>query len=379
MLGARVANVTRRSATRAFAVRSDILGQTDRELGRETYATSRRQEEYMQPKKEPVRVTVTGAAGQIGYSLLPRIASGEMLGPDQPVILNLLDIPAAEQAMEGVKMELQDCAFPLLENVVCTSDAAQAFDSAEYALLVGAKPRGPGMERKDLLVDNGALFKPLGEAINKNAKRNVKVLVVGNPANTNCLIAAHNAPDVPKENFSALTRLDHDRLLAQLCLKLGCRKQDLERVAIWGNHSSTMVPDITYGTVATTPIADVIGRNEVDQWFKDELVPTVQQRGAAIIAARGASSAASAANASLMHMRDLALGSDHAWTSMAVYSADNNYGIDENLYYSFPVITYADGRYEVVSDLEIDAHIAEMMKASEQELIQERDAVASLL
>ena len=324
--------------------------------------------------KQPVRVTVTGAAGQICYALLFRIASGAMLGNDQPVILQLLDITPALKALEGVKMELDDCAFPLLAGVICTDDPAVAFKDSDYALLVGARPRGPGMERKDLLEANAAIFSVQGKAINNNAKKSIKVLVVGNPANTNALIAQRNAPDIDPNNFTAMTRLDHNRAITQIAQKLGATVNDVTNMTIWGNHSSTQYPDLFHAKVNGKSAID-----RVDQaWYKETFIPTVQQRGAAIIAARGASSAASAANAAIDHMRTWALGTEgDNWVSMGVYS-DGSYGIDKGLIYSFPVRT-KDGKWEIVQGLSIDAYSQEKMKATEKELAEERDAVKHLL
>lgn len=324
--------------------------------------------------KAPVRVTVTGAAGQIGYALLFRIASGSMLGNDQPVILQLLDVTPALKALEGVKMELDDCAFPQLAGVICTDDPAVAFKDADYALLVGARPRGPGMERKDLLEANAAIFSVQGKAINDNAKKSIKVLVVGNPANTNSLIAQRNAPDIDPNNFTAMTRLDHNRAVTQIAQKLGATVNDVTNMTIWGNHSSTQYPDLFH-----TKVNGKIAIDQVDQsWYKETFIPAVQQRGAAIIAARGASSAASAANAAIDHMRTWALGTEgDNWVSMGVYS-DGSYGIQKGLIYSFPV-RCKGGKWEIVQGLTIDAFSQEKMKATEQELAEERDAVKHLL
>ncbi len=324
--------------------------------------------------KTPVRVAVTGAAGQIGYSLLFRIASGEMLGADQPVILQLLEISEAQDAVQGVVMELEDCAFPLLRSVDATDQAEEAFADADFVLLVGAKPRGAGMERKDLLQANAAIFSAQGQALNRAAKGDVKVLVVGNPANTNALIAQHNAPGLPRESFTALTRLDHNRALAQLARKAECHTEAIRGLAVWGNHSATQYPDISHCVVNGKPARDMVGH----EWLTETFIPTVQQRGAAIIRARGASSAASAASAALDHMRAWALGTDRGeWTSMAIPS-DGSYGIEEGLIYSFPV-TCSKGTYEIVPGLEIDAFSRERMDATAQELSEERDAVRHLL
>ena len=324
--------------------------------------------------KKPVRVAVTGAAGQISYSLLFRIASGSMLGPDQPVILQMLEITPALGALQGVAMELDDCAFPLLAGIVMTDDPKVAFKDADYALLVGARPRGPGMERKDLLEANAAIFSVQGKALNEVASRNVKVLVVGNPANTNSLIAQRNAPDLDPRNFTAMTRLDHNRALSQLGAKTGTSINDIRKMTIWGNHSSTQYPDIANTTVngkAATGLVDHV-------WYEAEFIPTVQQRGAAVIKARGASSAASAANAAVDHMRTWALGTAEGdWVSMGVYS-DGSYGIDKGLIYSFPV-TCKGGDWSIVQGLAISEFSNARMKATEKELQEERDAVKHLL
>ncbi|MCU5783000.1 malate dehydrogenase [Alcanivorax balearicus MACL04] len=324
--------------------------------------------------KAPVRVAVTGAAGQISYSLLFRIASGDMLGKDQPVILQLLEITPALEALKGVVMELEDCAFPLVAGIVQTDDANVAFKDADYALLVGARPRGPGMERKDLLEANAAIFSAQGKAINDNASKGIKVLVVGNPANTNALIAQRNAPDIDPRQFTAMTRLDHNRAMAQLANKLGKTVNDVKKMTIWGNHSSTQYPDLHH--------CEVDGQVAVDQieqdWYEADYIPTVQQRGAAIIKARGASSAASAANAAIDHMRSWALGTDEGdWVSMGIYS-DGSYGIQEGLIYSFPC-TCKDGDWSIVQGLENNEFSKAKMQATEQELAEERDAVSHLL
>ena len=322
--------------------------------------------------KDPVRVTITGAAGQIGYALLFRVASGAMLGKDQPVILQLLEITPALGAVKGVVMELDDCAFPLLHDVTYTDDANVAFKDTDYALLVGSRPRGPGMERKDLLEANAAIFSAQGKALNDNASPNVKVLVVGNPANTNALIAQRNAPDLDPRNFTAMTRLDHNRAMAQLAAKAGKHVSDVEGLCIWGNHSATQYPDIHRASVAGEQAMSMVDMD----WYTGDFIPTVQQRGAAIIEARGASSAASAANAAIDHMRDWALGSD-AVLSMGVYS-DGSYGVAEGLIYSFPV-TCSGGDWRIVQGVEVNAFSQEKMDATETELTEERDAVAHLL
>ena len=324
--------------------------------------------------KAPVRVAVTGAAGQISYSLLFRIASGDMLGKDQPVILQLLEITPALEALKGVIMELEDCAFPLVAGIEGTDDANVAFKDADYALLVGARPRGPGMERKDLLEANAAIFSAQGKAINDNASKDIKVLVVGNPANTNALIAQRNAPDINPRQFTAMTRLDHNRGMAQLATKLGKTVNDIKKMTIWGNHSSTQYPDLHH--------CEVDGKVAVDQveqdWYEGTYIPEVQQRGAAIIKARGASSAASAANAAVDHMRSWALGTAEGdWVSMGIYS-DGSYGIQEGLIYSFPC-TCKDGDWSIVQGLEVNDFSRGKMEATEQELAEERDAVSHLL
>lgn len=324
--------------------------------------------------KAPVRVTVTGAAGQISYSLLFRVAAGEMLGPDQPVILQMLEITPALEALKGVAMELDDCAFPLLHSMICTDDPNVAFKDSEYALLVGARPRGPGMERNDLLEANAAIFSVQGKAINDHASRDIKVLVVGNPANTNALIAQRNAPDINPRQFTAMTRLDHNRGMSQLASKLDVSINDITKMTIWGNHSSTQYPDLFHALVNGEVAIDKVDR----EWYEKEYIPTVQQRGAAIIKARGASSAASAANAAIFHMRDWALGSpENDWVSMGVYS-DGSYGIEEGLIYSFPCVC-KDGDWQIVQGVSIDEFSQARMLATEEELKGERDAVKSLL
>lgn len=324
--------------------------------------------------KAPVRVTITGAAGQIGYQLAFRIASGQMLGPDQPVILQLLEIPPALPALQGVVMELDDCAFSTLAGIVATDDPNEAFKESEYALLVGARPRGPGMERKDLLQANAAIFSVQGKAINDHANRDIKVLVVGNPANTNALIASSNAPDIDPRNFTAMTRLDHNRAMAQLAAKTGCHVNDIRHMTIWGNHSATQYPDINHATVGGESAA-----SQVDQdWLTTDFIPKVQQRGAAIIDARGASSAASAASAAIDHLHDWALGTpDDDWVSMAI-PADGSYGIEPGIVYSYPV-TCSGGQYEIVQGLDISDFSRERMDATENELREERAAIEELL
>ncbi|MCE2807217.1 MAG: malate dehydrogenase [Actinobacteria bacterium] len=324
--------------------------------------------------KTPVRVAVTGAAGQIGYSLLFRIASGQMLGEDQPVILQLLDITPAMDALKGVAMELEDCAFPLLSDIVRTDDPNEAFGDISYALLVGARPRSKGMERKDLLEANGGIFKPQGKALSDNAASDVKILVVGNPANTNALIAMNNAPNIPNERFTEMTRLDHNRAIAQVAAKTGTTVSDITKMTIWGNHSATQYPDLFHAEVKGQNAAALVN----DQaWLENDFIPTVQQRGAAIIEARGLSSAASAANAAIDHMRTWALGSAKGdWVSMAIPS-DGSYGVAEGIISSFPV-TCANGKYEIVQGLAIDDFSRGRIDASVAELVEERDGVKEL-
>ncbi|HEX2139538.1 MAG TPA: malate dehydrogenase [Woeseiaceae bacterium] len=323
---------------------------------------------------KPVRVTITGAAGQIGYQLAFRIASGQMLGAEQPVILQLLEIQPALPALNGVVMELADCAFPTLADVVATDDAGEAFRDSEYALLVGARPRGPGMERKDLLEANAAIFSAQGKAINEQAARDIRVLVVGNPANTNALITQRNAPDIHPSRITAMTRLDHNRAVAQLAAKTGHHVSDVRQMTIWGNHSATQYPDLQHATVDGTPARELVD----EAWVSDEFIPVVQQRGAAIIKARGASSAASAASAAIDQVRDWALGSrQDDWVSMAV-PADGSYGVGEGIVYSFPV-RCRNGEYEIVQDLDISDFSRERMVATENELREERAAIEDLL
>ena len=324
--------------------------------------------------KSPVRVTITGAAGQIGYQLAFRIASGQMLGTDQPVVLQLLEIPPALPALNGVVMELDDCAFPTLAGLVATDDPNVAFADSDYALLVGARPRGPGMERKDLLEANAAIFSVQGKAINDHASRDIRVLVVGNPANTNALITSSNAPDIDPRNFTAMTRLDHNRAMAQLAARTDSHVTEIRCMTIWGNHSATQYPDVNHASIGDNQAKDL-----VDQaWLADEFIPVVQQRGAAIIQARGASSAASAASAAIDHMRDWALGTPgDDWVSMAI-PADGSYGIEPGIIYSYPV-RCSGGQYEIVQDLAIDDFSRARMNATEKELREERAAIEELL
>ena len=324
--------------------------------------------------KQPVRVAITGAAGQIGYQLCFRIAAGDMLGPDQPVILQLLEITPAMSALEGVVMELKDSAFPLLQGVEFTDDVNMAFKDTDYALLVGARPRGPGMERADLLTANGKIFGPQGAAMNAHSSRDIKILVVGNPANTNALIAKASAPDLNPRNFTAMTRLDHNRAISQLAEKTGIHHSLVRKMLIWGNHSSTQYPDISFAETNGQKAPDLVDQG----WYREVFIPTVQQRGAAIIKARGASSAASAASSAIDHMRNWALGTaDGDWVSMAVPS-DGSYGIKPGIIYSFPCVC-RDGDYQIVQGLEIDEFSRARMDATDAELREERTAVEGLL
>ncbi len=324
--------------------------------------------------KLPVRVAITGAAGNIGYAMAFRIAAGDMLGPDQPIILHLLEITPALEALKGVVMELNDCAFPLLHSVVATDDVNVAFKDVNYAMLVGARPRGPGMERKDLLSANGAIFAPQGKALNDHAARDVKVLVVGNPANTNALIAMKNAPDLAPSQFTAMTRLDHNRAKSLLAEHLKVHVNDIQQMTIWGNHSATQYPDLSRVLVKGQPASALIER----EWYENHFIPQVQQRGAAIIKARGASSAASAAGAAIDHMRTWALGTPtNDWTSMAVPS-DGSYGVAEGLIYSFPCVC-KNGQYEIVQGVAISEFSRQKMLQTEQELKEEREAIKELL
>ncbi len=324
--------------------------------------------------KSPLRVTITGAAGQIGYQLTFRIGSGQMLGEDQPIILQLLEIPPALPALNGVVMELNDCAFPTLAGIVATDDPDVAFADSDFALLVGARPRGPGMERKDLLEANAQIFSVQGKAINDHARRNIRVLVVGNPANTNALIASSNAPDIDPGNFTAMTRLDHNRALAQLAEKTGTHVSDVRQMTIWGNHSATQYPDVNHALVKGQPARELIDRDWIEQTF----IPVVQQRGAAIIKARGASSAASAASAAIDHIHDWVLGTpDDDWVSMAI-PADGSYGVEPGVMFSYPVRCHG-GRYEIVQGLSIDDFSRERLNDTETELREERAAIEELL
>ena len=322
--------------------------------------------------KSAAKVAITGAAGNIGYAAAFRIAAGNMLGPDQPVILQLIEIPPALDALKGVEMELRDCAFPLLENIICTADANEGFGDVDYVLSIGSKPRTKGMERADLLSENGKIFGPQGKAINDNASKNVKVLVVGNPANTNALIACNNAPDLDPSQFTSMMRLDHNRAISQLASKTNAAVTDIKQMVVWGNHSLTQYPDISYCTVNGKNANSLVD----DTWYKDEFMPRVQKRGAEIIEARGASSAASAASAAIDHMRDWVAGTND-WVSMGMVSK-GDYGISEGLMYSFPAVCN-NGSYEVVQGLDQNEFSIEMMKATEKELLEERDAVKDML
>ncbi len=322
--------------------------------------------------KLPVRIAITGAAGQIAYSLIFRIASGELLGPEQPISLHLLEVSAALESLQGTIMELEDCAYPLLQDVIMTDDATIAFSDVEYAFLLGAKPRAIGMERSDLVRENGKIFIEQGRALNDFANRDVKVLIVGNPANTNAYIAMHSAPELEPTQFSAMTRLDQHRAFNQLAIKTGVEVTDVEKVIIWGNHSSTQYPDIHYATVNGVPAMDLVDEG----WILNEFTPTIQQRGAEVIKVRGKSSAASAAHAAISHMRDWALGTDQ-WVSMVVIS-DGSYGITEGLMYSFPV-TIQNGHYTIVKDLDIKPFSRERLVQNQQELEHEKDMIMDLL
>jgi len=324
--------------------------------------------------KTPVRVAITGAAGQISYSIIFRIASGDMLGKDQPVILQLLEIPPAMGALNGVVMELQDCAFPLVAGIIPTDDPNVAFQGTDFAVLVGARPRGPGMERSDLLKANAAIFSVQGKALSDHASPDVKVLVVGNPANTNALITLKNAPNLNPRNITAMMRLDHNRAVSQLAAKAGTHTTKIEKMVVWGNHSSTQYPDISYALVDGDPAVNKVD----DAWYKNEFIPTVQQRGAAIIKARGASSAASAANAAVNHMRDWVMGTNGGWVSMGVHSAGNTYGIDEDIIFSFPIIC-ENGQWKEISGLQVSEFSRERLTATQDELLQEKAAIADLL
>ncbi len=326
--------------------------------------------------KSPIRVAVTGGAGQIGYSLLFRLANGETFGPDQPVILQILEIPQAIDALRGVVMELDDCAFPLLQDVVATDDPAEAFNAANYAILVGGKPRGKGMERADVIKDNAPIFTTQGKALNDHAAEDVRVLVVANPCNTNALIAMHSAPDIPRDRFMAMTRLDQNRAKTQIAAKAGVSVRDVTKLAVWGNHSPTMFPDFEHALVGGKPAPDVIDR----AWFEGEFLKTVQQRGKAVINARGKSSAASAANAAVNHLQSLIAPTPaDDWFSAAIYSDGSLYGVPEGIMFSFPLRSRGNGDYTVVEGLALSAYAREKLAISAEELLDEREAVADLL
>lgn len=328
--------------------------------------------------RDPVTVTITGAAGAISYSAAFRVAAGDLLGPDQPINLNLLEIEPAMGKLEGVVMELKDCAFPLVRKITTTTDPKKAFEGADYGLLIGASPRTKGMERADLLKKNAAIFEVQGKAINETANKNIKIVVVGNPANTNAMITAHYAPSIHSRQITAMTRLDHTRGLAQLSEKLNCLTTDIERFVVWGNHSPTMYPDVTHAILSGKPLKDILDQKWLDSTFN----PTVQQRGAAVINALGSSSAASAANAAIVHMHDWVKGSGNQWLSMAVPS-EGEYGITPGIWYSFPVVTSPlfglGGDYEIVGNVPIDKYSAQKMEATHQELIKEKEAIANIL
>eukprot|EP00188_Purpureofilum_apyrenoidigerum_P005689 Plantae.Rhodophyta-Purpureofilum_apyrenoidigerum.ctg7684.p1 GENE.Plantae.Rhodophyta-Purpureofilum_apyrenoidigerum.ctg7684~~Plantae.Rhodophyta-Purpureofilum_apyrenoidigerum.ctg7684.p1 ORF type:complete len:357 (+),score=62.54 Plantae.Rhodophyta-Purpureofilum_apyrenoidigerum.ctg7684:163-1233(+) len=329
-------------------------------------------------RKSPVTVAVTGAAGQIGYATLMRIANGEMLGKDQPIDLKLIEVQPGLKPLQGVVMEIQDGAFPLLNSMRATADLHEGFGDADYAILIGARPRGPGMERADLMSANASIFREQGRAINKVAKRDLKALVVGNPANTNALVLSANAPDIDPRNIHAMTRLDQNRALAQLALKLNTGVANIEKVCIWGNHSSTQYPDVTHGFATIkgkkTKLTDVID----PKWYTQEFLPTVQKRGAAIINARGASSAASAGNSAIDHIRDLMLGAGNAWCSIA-YPSNGEYNVEKGLWFSMPTLCSGNGQFDVVKHLKIDDFSSKMIKATEKELKDERDSIRHLL
>lgn len=363
--------------------RSDLAGTDVYRQHKKDEAAEIRAGEYTDPLPPTVKVAVTGAAGAIGYSMLFRIASGELFGKRQRVQLRCLELPFAMNQLQGVAMELTDCAFPMLDGIFSTDDMGRAFEDVDYCLLVGSKPRGPGMERADLLTENGAIFTGVGKALNEYARSCVRVVTLGNPCNTNCLIAANNAPDIPMENFSAMTRLDHDRGLGQLAAKAKCSVNDIQKFCIWGNHSPTMYPDLSNCLIKGVPAMDALKTanpgEDMEKWYNEDFLPTVQKRGAAIIQARGASSAASAANAGLAHARDWEMGTGGAWTSMAVHS-NGEYGVAPGLFFSYPVVTNQGGTYEIQNNLpKLSAFSEEMIKKTEKELLEERDIVAKLL
>jgi len=362
--------------------RSDLAGTDVYRQHKKGENAELRAREYSDPLPPTVKVAVTGAAGAIGYSMLFRIASGELFGKRQRVQLRCLELPFAMDQMQGVAMEIVDCAFPMLDGIFSTDDPARAFEDVDYCLLVGSKPRGPGMERGDLLKENGEIFVKTGRALNKYARKSCRTVVVGNPCNTNCLIAANNAPDIPISNFSAMTRLDHDRGLGQLAKKAQASVKDISNFCIWGNHSPTMYPDISSCTIGGKPAMDALKAanpgEDIQSWYEKEFIPTIQQRGAAIIKARGASSAASAANAGLMHARDWELGTNGSWQSMAICS-NGEYGISPGLFFSYPVTTSPGGFHSVVEGVTVGAFSEEKIRATEKELKDERDIVAKML
>lgn len=381
--GLRANRLTSSLAASKRFFRSDLAGTDVYRAHKKDDAAEIRAGEYTNPLPPTVKVAVTGAAGAIGYSLLFRIASGEMFGKRQRVQIRCLELPFAMDSMQGVAMELTDCAFPMLDGIFSTDDMARAFDDIDYCMLVGSKPRGPGQERGDLLKENGAIFSATGRALNQYARKSCKVVTLGNPCNTNCLIAANNAPDIPLENFSAMTRLDHDRGLGQLAKKAKTSVKNIKKFCIWGNHSPTMYPDISNCTINGSSAMDALKAanpgEDIDKWYKEEFMPTVQKRGAAIIAARGASSAASAANAGLMHARDWELGTAGDWTSMAISSDGGEYGIKPGLFFSYPVTTMPGGTCSIVPNVAVSAFSQEMLAKTEKELLEERDFVAKLL
>lgn len=324
--------------------------------------------------KKPVRVVITGANGNIGYATAFRVASGDMLGQDQPIILHLLDLPFAQQGLVGLNMELDDCAFPLLQSVVTTDDYSKAFKDVDFAMMIGSKPRGPGMERADLLRDNGNIFVGQGKALNDYASRSCKTLVVGNPANTNCLILQSHCPDLPKKNFTSMTRLDHDRGISQLASYLNCRTTELGQFAIWGNHSPSMYPDVSNLLRNNECVTNLIG----EEWRTQTFIPKVQQRGAEIIANRKLSSAASAGSAAISHMRDWHLGTNGQWTSMSILNT-GQYGVSKDLMFSYPVVIDAEGNWEMVQGLEISQESRKRIQFTENELLEERNAIESML
>jgi len=381
--GSSMRRLTSSLATSKRFFRSDLVGTDVYRAHKKDDCAELRAQEYSDPLPPTVKVAVTGAAGAIGYSMLFRIASGEMFGKRQRVQIRCLELPIAMNQLQGVAMELTDCAFPMLDGIFCTDDMARAFDDIDYCMLVGSKPRGPGQERGDLLKENGQIFSATGRALNQYARKSCKVVTLGNPCNTNCLIAANNAPDIPLENFTAMTRLDHDRGLGQLAKKAKCSVKDIHKFCIWGNHSPTMYPDVSNCTIKGIPAMQSLKAanpgEDIDKWYREDFMPTVQKRGAAIISARGASSAASAANAGLMHARDWELGTQGTWSSMAVSSDGGEYGVKPGLFFSYPVNTSPGGHYHIVPNVPLSAFSQEMISKTEKELLEERDFVAKLL